>query len=365
MVVSARMIAPPLNRWLVLLVALLLAVMALSPLATSRVRAQDAISVTMVTDTAGIGDQNFNDAVREGLARAETDFGISVTVLESLESADYAPNLRDGAENSDLTVGVGFLLTEDLVAVATDSPDKQFMLIDGVAVDADGNLLPNVASVTFREQEAGFLGGVIAGLMTQTDKIGILGGEDIPPVERYEVGFVAGVETVRGEEVEVVITYTDTFEDPLVGREQSLALYNDDVDIILPIAGATGTGTFDAAKEFGEGALVISADKDQSQLGADQQLCVLTKSLAAAVYAAVQGSVEGGFQGGVQDVGLKEEGVGLETPGDKVPEDVLAVVDQYRQAIIDGDFQVPATRDELEGFEPPDLGTPMAGTPAA
>ena len=87
--------------------------------------------------------------------------------------------------------------------------------------------------------------------------------------------------------------------------------------------------------------------------------------MAAAAYNAVKSVVEGGFAPGVQDVGLAEGGTGLETPGDLVPEDVLAVVDQYRQAIINGDFAVPATREELDSFEPPAVGSPAAATPAA
>ncbi len=362
MLMSARIPAPPVIRRSAL-AFLLLAPLVASLAAASSASAQDPITVTMITDTAGLGDQNFNDAVREGLGRAEEDFGIELRVLESQEAADYVPNLEAGAADSDLTVGVGFLLTEDLASVAAQNPDKQFMLIDGVAA-IDDEPLENVASVVFREHEGAFLAGVAAGLMTQTGKVGFLGGQDIPPVERYEVGFVAGVETVAPD-VEVTVTYTGSFDDPALGKEQSLALYNDDADIILAAAGATGIGSFEAAKEKGEGFYVIAADKDQSQLGAEFQLGVATKSLAAAAYAATQSVVEGGFEGGVLDVGLAEEGTGFESPGGQVPPDVLAEVDRYRQAIIDGELTVPATRDELENFEAPALGSPAAATPAA
>ena len=333
------------------------------PGAAPRAGAQDEISVTMVTDTAGLGDQNFNDAVREGLAQAETDFGISVTVLESQEQADYVPNLEAGAEDSDLTVAVGFLLVDAVTDVSARFPDSQFVLIDGTPAEERENVL----GVLFREQEGAFLAGIVAARTTQTGKVGILGGQDIPPVERYEVGFVAGFRTAAGPDAEdPVITYTDTFGDPALGKEQSLALYDQDADIVFAIAGATGIGAFEAAKEKGEGVWVIAADKDQSQLGPEFQLCTATKSLTAAVYEAVRSVVEGGFEGGVLDVGVAEEGTGLETtPGNFVPEDVLAEVELYRQAIIAGEFTVPATRDEMEGFTPPDVGTPAAGTPEA
>ncbi len=331
-------------------------------------RAQDGKgrTVTIVTDTAGLGDQNFNDLAKRGLDRAEADLGITPKVIESQETADYVPNLTQAAEQSDLTVAVGFLLADAVATVAQDNPDKQFLLIDAVPTQNDEPVeLDNVLSALFREHEGAFLGGVVAALMTETGKVGILGGQDIPPVERYEVGFVAGIRSANPDVEDPVITYTDTFGDPALGREQSLALYNQDVDIVFPIAGATGIGTFDAAKEVGEGAFVIAADTDQSHLGEEQQLCAVTKGVDTAVFSAAEQVVNGEFEAGVLDLRLENEGMGLVTPGDKVPEDVLAVVDQYRQAIIDGAIEVPTTRDELEDFEPVPLDALPAATPEA
>ena len=355
---SARHPAPSLVRRFALALLLLAPLMAALPVLGAG--AQDQLVVTMVTDTAGLGDQNFNDLAKRGLDRAVEEFGVRGEVIESQEAADYVPNLTQSAEQSDLTVAVGFLLTDAITVVVAQYPDDRFLLIDSAPTEER----ENVVAALFREHEGGFLGGVVAGLMTETGKVGILGGQDIPPVERYEVGFRAGVQAVAPE-VEVAVTYTDTFGDPALGKEQSLALYNDGNDIVFPIAGATGIGTFEAAKERGENAFVIAADTDQSQLGAEQQLCAVTKGVDTAVYAATQQVVEESFVGGVLDLGLAAEGMGLATPGDKVPEDVLAVVEQYRRAIVDGTLTVPATRDELEGFEAPALGTPGAATPAA
>lgn len=321
--------------------------------------AQDGPVVTMVTDTAGLGDQNFNDLAKRGLDRAAAELGIQPEVIESQEAADYVPNLTQAAEQSDLTVGVGFLLTDAITAVASQYPDDKFLLIDSAPTEE----VSNVTSALFREHEGGFLGGVVAGLMTQTGKVGILGGQDIPPVERYEVGFRAGILSVAPE-VEVAVTYTDTFGDPALGKEQSLALYSQDNDIIFPIAGATGIGTFEAAKER-ENAFVIAADADQSHLGPEQQLCAVTKGVDTAVFTASQQIVDDAFEGGVLDLGLANDGMGLVTPGDYVPADVLAMVDQYRQAIADGSLTVPATRAELETFEPMAVGSPTASPEAS
>lgn len=339
----------------------LLAAMALAPFAGALIRtpgalAQDPLVVTMVTDTAGLGDQNFNDLAKRGLDRAVEELGVEGAVIESRDAAAYIPNLTQSAEQSALTVGVGFLLTEAITEVANQYPDGKFLLIDSVSE------APNVESVTFREQEGAFLSGVLAGLMTKSNKLGVVGGIKIPPVVRYVVGFEAGAKSVNPD-VEVVVAYADTFDDPALGKELTLAQYNQGVDIAFPVAGKTGIGSFDAAKELGEGYWVIAADTDQSQLGAEHQLAVSEKGVDTAVFLAAQQVVDGTFAGGAVSLGLSEEGVGLGNPNPAVPQEVLDVAAAYEQAIIDGDIVVPADEEQLAAFEPvaPEaIATPVA-----
>src|SRR5262245_61073189 len=102
------------------------------PVSLHTAHAQDSVSATMVTDTAGLGDQNFNDLADRGGKQAATDLGIEWKVIESQDASQYVPNLTAGAEQSDLAVGVGFLLTDAITAVAQQFPDKKFLLIDSV-----------------------------------------------------------------------------------------------------------------------------------------------------------------------------------------------------------------------------------------
>jgi basic membrane protein A len=343
----------------------LLAAMAMAPVAGAMARApavhaQDPIVVTMVTDTLGLGDQSFNDLAKRGLDRAVEELGVQGEVIESRDAASYIPNLTQAAEQSDLTVGVGFLLTEAITDVANQYSDKSFVLIDSLS-DA-----PNVQGVLFREQEGAFLSGVLAGLMTESNKLGVVGGIKIPPVVRYAVGFEAGAKSVNPD-VEVVVAYADTFSDPALGKELTLAQYNQGVDIAFPVAGATGIGSFEAAKELGEGHWVIAADTDQSQLGADYQLAVSEKGVDTALFLAAQQIVDGTFEGGEKSLGLAEKGVGLGHPHQSVPQDVLDTVAAYQQAIIDGTITVPADEDALASFQPVPIdaiATPVA-TPSA
>jgi basic membrane protein A len=216
--------------------------------------------------------------------------------------------------------------------------------------------------VLFKEQEGAFLAGVVAALMTESDQLGVVGGQKIPPVVRYVVGFEAGAKSINPD-IDVVVGYADTFGDPALGKEMTLAQFNQGVDIAFPVAGATGIGSFDAAKELGEGHWVIAADRDQSQLGAEHQLLVAEKGVDAAMYFGAQQVVEGTFQGGVTSLGLAEGGVGLGSPNEAIPQDVLDVAAAYEQAIIDGTLVVPADEDELAAFTPVPLesiATPTA-----
>lgn len=330
------------------------------PMQFRGVSAQDEIVVTMVTDTAGLGDQNFNDLANKGGSEAAAEFGITWQVTESVDQADYVPNLTAGAENGQLTVGVGFLLTDAMTDVSAQFPDTFFQLIDSV-VEAG-----NVQSVLFREEQIGFLAGVLSGLTTTTNKIGIVGGQRIPPVIRYEVGYVAGVRSVN-EAAEVVINYTDTFGDQALGKDTAAAQFNQDCDIVFPIAGLTGTGAYLAAAELdrmGE-IWVVGVDTAQDHLAPGYELCVAQKGVDFAVFEACRQLVEGNFETGILNLGLAEGGVSMVTYEGRTTEEANALMRGYQQAIIDGTIVPPVDDDTLASFEIPEQPAPIEATPEA
>lgn len=352
--------AVPLSRRTILTAAAFAPLAAGLGLGAGRAAAQSELTVTMVTDTAGLGDQNFNDLAKKGLDQAQAELGVQTGVIESRDAAAYIPNLTQAAEQSDLTVAVGFLLTDAVNEVALQFPDDRFLLIDAVSE------APNVESVLFKEQEAGFLAGVAGALSSTSKQLGVVGGIKIPPVVRYAVGFEAGAKSADPS-VEVVVSYADTFGDPALGKELTLAQYNQGADVVFPVAGATGIGSFDAAKEKGEGFWVIAADADQSQLGAEHQLAVAAKGVDIAVFTVAEQVVNDTFEGGIRELGLAEGGVDLLNPGGFVTEGIMATVEAYKAAIIAGDLVVPTDEEQLASFSPvPADGLPIAAaTPAA
>lgn len=335
--------------------------LATMPLGIGRVSAQDTIVATMVTDTAGIGDQNFMDMTNLGGQTAAEEFGVEWRVIESIDAAAFVPNLTAAAEQGQLVVATGFLLAAAVEAVAPQFPDIYFTLIDA-AVD-----LPNVQSVLFNEHQAAFLTGVAAGLTTTTNKLGIVGGERIPPVIRYEVGFVAGV-SAANPDAEVAIAYVDSFGDPEAGKEFALAQFNDGADIVFPIAGLTGIGCYQAVAELGNlgEQWVLGADVTQDHLAPGFELAVCRKGVDTTAYRAVQQVAEGAFEPGLAVLGLGDEpvgfenpdiGVGFEDPNNRVSEEAKTRVDEYQAQIATGELVVPATDEEFEAY--------MSGSPVA
>lgn len=316
----------------------------------SSVDASD-VRTAMVTDVGGLGDQSFNDSANAGLERAAQEMGAQTNVLESAAPTDYVNNLTQLAQNSFSPIfAVGFLMTDAVNEVAPQFPDQSFAIIDSVVEH------PNVASLTFREEQGSYLAGVVAGLMTQEDTeyttpdettVGFLGGLEGPLIKKFEAGYTAGVESVCPD-CEVLVEYAGTtpeaFNDPAAGQEISLRLNDQGADIIYHASGATGAGLFEAAaaRSF----FAIGVDSDQAAINPNVPILTsMLKRVDNAVFQTVEDFAEDQFPGGeVQTFGLEENGVGLAPFGefeDVVPTEVTDAVDQARSDIIDGSVEVP------------------------
>ncbi len=313
------------------------------------------IKTAMVTDIGGLGDKSFNDLSFAGLERAEKELGASIEVIESKDPTDYESNIGNLANAGYSPIfAVGFLMTDVLSKVSTAYPDVNFGGIDIFYAEPPAN----VASIQFKEQEAAYLAGVVAGLATK-DKtldsrinddnvVGFVGGMDIPPVERFEVGFVAGVKSVNPD-AKVIILYVGKFDDQAKGKEMGLSLIDQKCDVVFAAAGQSGLGAIKACQE--KGALFIGVDADQYETVAgsgDVMLTSAIKRVDVAVFDLVKLQSEGAFPGGtIRTYGLAEDGVGLAPYHDfdaKVPQSIKDAVRKATDDIKSGATEVPATR---------------------
>jgi basic membrane protein A len=301
---------------------------------------QNNLKIGMVTDIGGVNDNSFNQSAWEGIQRLSDESGSQVDYLQSQSDADYVPNLNQFVKNGwSLTWGIGFMMGDAIKQVAEANPDAKLAIIDAV-VEA-----PNVASVVFKEHEGSYLVGAVAGLMTKTNKVGFVGGMEIPVIKRFEAGFIAGVKATNPN-AKVIVNYTGAFNAPDQGKATAATIYNNGADIIFHAAGSTGDGVFNEAKERAKGGAkiwVIGVDKDQSKtFGHDVTLTSMMKRVDEAVYLVSNNVVKGEFKGGdIRSLGLAENGVGLPGDNPNIPQDVLDKVAGLQQQIINGEITVP------------------------
>lgn len=311
--------------------------------------------VAMVTDTGGVDDKSFNQSAWEGLTKFGEDNSLTENegfkYLQSSKQADYQPNLQQLArDNFNLIYGIGFLMGEDIKKVADQFPDNNFAIVDMV-VDA-----PNVASITFKEQEGSFLVGVVAGLTTKTDKVGFVGGVESDLIKKFENGYKAGVMAVNPDAT-IDVKYAEDFNSAEKGTAIASGMYGAGSDIVYHAAGGTGVGVFTEAKnrkKNGEDVWVIGVDRDQYEEGLPENVTLtsMVKRVDTATYEVSKLAMEDKFPAGeIVEFSLKDDGVGIaETSDENVAADVLTKVEEYRTQLIDGDITAPATDAEFEEF---------------
>jgi basic membrane protein A len=296
-----------------------------------------SIKVGLVTDIGGLNDRGFNSLANKGLEDAEAQLGVEGRVLESKSDADYIPNLSElGDQGYDLIISVGFLMTDATAQAAKAYPDSTFAIVDS-AFDPP---IDNAQGLLFKEQETGCLVGVVGALTSKTGTITWVGGQKIPPVDR----FIAGYEFCAKEanpDIKVSGSYSQDFVDQAKCKEIALDQIAKNSDVVFQVAGGCGLGALDAAKE--KGVWGIGVDADQSFLG-DHILTSAVKRVDVAVFKTIEAVQKGEAIGGsVTTFGLAEDGVGLGTVSSEVPQDVLDKADEFKQKILDGSLQVPDT----------------------
>src|SRR4051794_6058114 len=269
------------------------------------------IKVGLVTDIGGLNDRGFNQLANAGLEQAEKDLGIEGRVLVSKQNSDYIPNLSTLAQQKyDLVIGNGFLMADAMNTVAKKFPDTKFGIID---VDATSlkDKPANVQGLLFKEQEAGYLVGYMAGLYLKDNGGGTassVGGIKIPPVDHYIAGFQKGV-TDANPDAKTVNGYSQKFDDPAPCKELALNQISDGAKVIFQVAGGCGLGALDAAKE--KGVQGIGVDADQAYLG-DQIMTSALKKVDVAVLNVIKSTQGGSFKGGTDVINdVKSGGIGF------------------------------------------------------
>lgn len=311
-------------------------------------KGDDKLKVIMITDVGGVNDQSFNQSAWEGLNKAKDELGVEIDYLESKQESDYATNIDIALDQeADLVVGIGFKLENAIAEAAKTYPENKFAIVDS---DFGGKPAENVNSIMFNAQEASYLVGLVAGRVTESKKVGFVGGMESPLIESFEAGFTAGVKAANPD-AEVLSQYANHFADPAKGKAIANQMISKGVDIVFHAAGDTGNGVIEAAKEAGKKA--IGVDRDQNDVAPETIITSAVKRVDVGVYNTVKSLVDDKFEGGkVTTYGLNENGVGIaDTTKEDVAPDVLEFVNQEGEKIKKGEIKVPATMAEVKSAQ--------------
>ena len=306
-------------------------------------QAESDVRVALVTDVGQLNDRGFNQLAYEGLKRAGRELGIETRVVESVSTADYVPNYASLVRQGyDLIVGVGFAQGDAIDTAATRFPDTKFAIVD-VDQTALKHTPKNLVGLLFKEQEAGYLAGYLAGLEAKREHantIGSVGGFKEPPVDRFIAGYQAGArEAMPG--IKTLNGYSLDWDDQAKCKEIALNQIARGAQIVFQVAGGCGLGALDAARE--KNVWGIGVDADQSFLG-PQVLTSAQKRVDEGVFRTIRSVVDGNWRGGLNvTFGLAEDGVGLGKISPKVPQDDLNALDEVERRLRTGQITVPTS----------------------
>ncbi|NDJ84898.1 MAG: BMP family ABC transporter substrate-binding protein [Chloroflexi bacterium] len=304
---------------------------------------QGTLRIGLVTDVGEIDDGSFNQSAWEGVLLAEEEFGAEVDFIETQDPTDYASNIAEFAENGfDIIVTVGFGLQEATLEAAAAYPDIHFIGVDQFQAEP----MDNVTGLIFPEDKSGFLAGVLAVGLTESNTIAaVLGTDQVPPVVAFKEGYESGAEwaaEILGKEISFISTYHPggldvAFTDPQWGAATARQALDQGADVVFAAGGKTGNGGLievAAAASDGNPPYCIGVDSDQWLTVPEAHPCLVSsamKLIDTGVFDIIRAHVDGDMLSGnyVGDVGLAP----YYDFDDQVPEDVIRLIQRAEQGL--------------------------------
>lgn len=298
----------------------LLSLLAVAAMSTTALAAE--IKPALVYGTGGKFDKSFNEAAYAGAEMYKKETGTEYRDFEPTSDTQGEQAIRNFASRGyNPVIAVSFAWTSAMEKVAGEFPDTKFVIVDSV-VD-----LPNVRSVVYNEAEGSYLVGLLAGMASKTDKVGFVGGMDIPLIRKFGCGYVQGAKAAKpGMQVfqNMVGTTGAAWNDPVRAGELTKNQIDQGADVIYAAAGASGLGVLQTAADNKK--LSIGVDSNQNHVHPGSVLTSMVKRVDLAVYNAYKDAAEDKFTAGVQSNGIKDEGV-------------VAAIDDNNKALITPEMQ--------------------------
>lgn len=362
------------NRRLATILSLLVAVLVLAacpaPAAAPAAPAASGDTAAPAADAAAkplkvinfvngvLGDKSFFDSAERGMVKSKAELGIEYKTIEaSIDPTTWESAFKDTLENEEFDIMVvgTFQMEPFLTALADSYADKKFIIYDA-PVDYTKCKCANVYSITYKQNEGSYLAGVYAAAMTTQAidgmnpelVIGSVGGQEIPVILDFMVGYEQGAKSVN-KDIQIIRQFAGSWNDPAKGKELAKAQYSQGADIVFQIAGGTGQGVFEAAAEDGHYAIGVDSDqatiiKDSDPAQAERILTSMMKNVDNSLVRALKMTIEGTAPyGKAEALGVAEGGVGLarnDIYEKATPDEVKAAVDAAEKAVIAGEVKV-------------------------
>ena len=284
-------------------------------------KVEDDFSVCLILSEGGINDESFNQSAYEGGLKAKEEFGIELSYLESKSTSDFMQNIETAIDKeADLIVGVGFQIAEDIKEAALAYPEQKFVIIDSTYEEIPKNVRP----ITFNEEEAGYLTGLIGAKMTKTNVIGWIGGIDIPSCSNFYLGYERGAKEVNPD-IKVLKQFTNSFTDAAKGRVAAEGMVKEGSDVIFMASGGGNAGVLEVVKE--NDIKAIGVDMPNNYLAPQYIITSALKNVGEGLKLTIKDYIEGNFNGGNEvKYDLSNGGVGYELT-DLIPKDVVDFVE--------------------------------------
>lgn len=316
-----------------------------APLMT--VSAQEPLieSVCLVTDIGSVTDGTFNEFAYDGMELAAEDLGLTTHFIETTAQTDYAANIQTCLdEEFDAIITVGFLIADATWAAAEANPSVYFIGVDQYVAQA----LPNYVGIQFREDQAGFLVGALAALMTESDVIGGVYGIDIPPVVKFRNGYEQGALYINPE-ITALGVYIDDFVAADRGAAAAEQMIGEGADVMFGAGGQTGSGGISYAASVGVYAIGVDQDEYYTTFGggetagAEYLISSAVKRVDNGVYQLLEQLVNGeafDYETGMYVLEAANDGISFAEAHDAdVPEEVTAQIEEILAGLVDGSIE--------------------------
>lgn len=328
---------------------------------TEEVSGEDYKAVCLLN--GNLGDKSFFDSANNGMKLLEEELGIEAKVIEmGFDNTKWKPALLEVSEQDwDIIIVGTWQMQEVLEEIAVEFPDKKYILFDSEVDNSDGEF-DNIHSIMYKQNHGAYLAGIVAGELAAegSNKAGIVGGMDIPVINDFMVGYMAGAKDVNPD-VKILTNYIGDFDDTAKAKEMTLSQYNQGAEIVFGVAAQAGLGVIDAAKE--KSSLTIGVDADQSATftGVDdaKENAIVTsvlKNIDVSILRAVEAHMKGELEFGITDtVGIPEGAVGIvknQVYKSTLDLEIQDMVDEAEEKIASGEIEVPSafdmTSDEIK-----------------